>query len=121
MTSPGQSHYQVIFHCIEAASRFVPPVNSPAPALQTLREIIPSMPAASAMAATDDGPPTSAQQTLELVSVAAELLAHLDESSPANPLGWETLSGVTRILDDLTSQLGAIVRRERRIWCGVYT
>ena len=61
----------------------------------------------------DDGPPTSAQQTLELVSVAAELLAHLDESSPANPLGWETLSGVTRILDDLTSQLGAIVRREK--------
>jgi len=71
------------------------------------------MPAASAMAETDDGPPTSAQQTLELVSVAAELLAHLDESSPANPLGWETLSGVTRILDDLTSQLGAIVRREK--------
>jgi len=113
MTSPGQSHYQVIFHCIEAASRFVPPAHSPAPGLQTLREIIPSMPASGAMAETDDGPPTTAQQTLELVNAAAELLANLDESSSANPLGWETVSGVRRILIDLTAQLGATVRREK--------
>ena len=62
MTSPRQSHYQVIFHCIESASRFVPPVNSPAPALQSLREMIPSMPAAGAMAETDDGPPATARR-----------------------------------------------------------
>ena len=111
--SPRQSHYQVIFHCLEAASRFVPPAQSPAPALQSLREFIPSMPAASAMAETDDGPPTSAQQTLELATVAADLLSHLDESSSANPLGWETVAGVTRILDDLTSQLGSAIRREK--------
>jgi len=71
------------------------------------------LPAASAMAETDDGPPTSAQQTLELVSVAADLLSHLDESSSANPLGWETLAGVGRILDALTSQLGSAIRREK--------
>ncbi|SVD66741.1 uncharacterized protein METZ01_LOCUS419595, partial [marine metagenome] len=65
------------------------------------------------MAETDDGPPTSAQQTLELVSVAADLLSHLDESSSANPLGWETLAGVGRILDALTSQLGSAIRREK--------
>jgi len=113
MTRPGQSHYQVIFHCIESASRFVPPALSPAPALQSLRDIIPSLPAATAMAETDDGPPTSAQQTLELVSVAADLLSHLDEASSANPLGWETLAGVSRILDELTGQLGATIRREK--------
>ena len=113
MTNPGQSHYQVIFHCIEAASRFVPPAHSPAPALQVLREMIPSMPAAGAMAETDDGPPTTAQQTMGLVNAAAELLANLDESSSANPLGWETVSGVSRILNDLTAQLGATVRREK--------
>ena len=109
----GQSHYQVIFHCIESASRFVPPAQSPAPALQSLRDIIPSLPAASAMAETDDGPPTSAQQTLELVSFAADLLSHLDEASSANPLGWETLAGVSRILDELTGQLGSTIRREK--------
>jgi thiamine-phosphate pyrophosphorylase len=65
------------------------------------------------MAETDDGPPTSAQQTLELVSVAADLLSHLDEASSANPLGWETLAGVSRILDELTGQLGATIRREK--------
>ncbi len=113
MTNLAQSHYQVIFHCIESASRFVPPALSPAPALQSLRDVIPSLPAASAMAETDDGPPTSAQQTLELVSVAADLLSHLDESSSANPLGWETLAGVSRILDELTSQLGSAIRREK--------
>ena len=113
MTNLAQSHYQVIFHCIESASRFVPPALSPAPALQSLRDVIPSLPAASAMAETDDGPPTSAQQTLELVSVAADLLSHLDESSSANPLGWETLAGAGRILDELTSQLGSTIRREK--------
>ena len=65
------------------------------------------------MAETDDGPPTTAQQTLELVNAAAELLANLDESSSANPLGWETVSGVSRILNDFTAQLGATVRREK--------
>ena len=110
---PSQSHYQVIFHCIEAASRFVPPAGSPAPALQSLREMVASMPAASAMAEADDGPPTTAQQTLELVTVAVDLLSLLDESSSANPLGWETVAGVSRILDDLTGQLGATVRGEK--------
>jgi hypothetical protein len=41
-----------MFHCIESASRFVPSALSPAPALQSLREITPSLPAATAMAET---------------------------------------------------------------------
>ena len=71
--NPSQSHYQVIFHCIESASRFVPPVLSPAPALPSLRDLLPSLPAASALAETDDGPPTPPQQTQELVGAAAEI------------------------------------------------
>ena len=110
---PSQSHYQVIFHCLEAASRFVPPAQSPAPALQSLREIIPAMPAPSALAESDDGPPATPHQALELVTITRALLSLLEESSPANPLGWETLAGVNRILDDLTGQLGSAVRRDR--------
>lgn len=114
MTSASSySHYQIIYHCLEAASRFVPPALSPASALQSLRDIIPSMPAASAMAETDDGPPSTHQETLELVALARDLLALLQEASPANPLGWETMSGVNRVLDDLTGQLGSAVRREK--------
>ncbi|MDA1129296.1 MAG: thiamine phosphate synthase [Chloroflexi bacterium] len=109
----GQSHYQTLFHCLEAASRFVSPAQSPAPALQSLREILPAMPAPGALAETNDGPPTSFQQTLEMVSIASNLLVLLDESSPANPLGWETVSAVIRILEDLTGQLGSAIRRER--------
>ena len=110
---PGQSRYQALFHCLEAASRFVPPAQSPTPALENLREIIPSMPSPSAMAETDDGPPTSAQQALELVTIAGDLLSHLEESSPANPLGWETVAAVSRVLEDLTVQLGSVARRDK--------
>ena len=116
MTGPGgpsQSHYQALFHCLQAASRFVPPAQSPMPALQNLREIIPAMPAPAALAETDDGPPTTSQQTLELVTIAGNLLTLLEESSSANPLGWETVSGVNRILEDLNSQLGSAVRQEK--------
>ncbi|NQW23102.1 MAG: thiamine phosphate synthase [SAR202 cluster bacterium] len=113
-TEPGgQSHYQVAFHCLEAASRFVPPAQSPAPALQSLREALPALPAPLALADTDDGPPSTAQDALELVSIARNILSLLDESSPANPLGWETLAGVTRILEDLTTQLGSAARRDK--------
>ena len=45
--------------------------------------------------------------------MAAEMLSHLDESSSANPLGWETVSGIGRVLDELIGQLGATVRREK--------
>ena len=109
---PGQSRYQTLFHCLQAASRFDPPARSPAPALVDLREIIPALPAPSALAETDDGPPTTAQQALELVAIAVNLLTLLEESSPANPLGWETVAGVNRVLEDLTGQLGSSVRRE---------
>ncbi|MBC8281767.1 MAG: thiamine phosphate synthase [Chloroflexi bacterium] len=111
--NPAQSHYQTIFHCIEVASRYVPPAQSPAPALQGLRDLIPSLPAASAMAETDDGPPTTAQETLQLTDVAGNLISLLDESSSANPLGWETLAGITRILDELNDQLGSTIRQEK--------
>ncbi len=64
-------------------------------------------------AESSDGPPATAQQTLELVLSASQLLSHLDESSNANPLGWETVAAITRILDDLTVQLGSTVRKEK--------
>lgn len=108
--APNQSHFQVIFHCLEAASRFVPPSQSPVPALQSLRDAIGSLPAS---AETNDSQTITAQQALELTSTASDLLSLLEESSPANPLGWETVAGLGSILDDLTVQLGATVRKEK--------
>ena len=110
---PSQSHYQVLFHCLEAASRFVPPVQSYISGLESLREVLPAMPSPSALAETDDGPPASAQDALQLVTLARNTMSLLDESSSANPLGWETLAGITRILDDLITQLGALARHDR--------
>ncbi len=116
MTGPsghGQSHYQVVFHCLEGAAKFAPPASVPVPALQALRELLPSMPAPSALADVDDGPPGTAADALALVDIAVDGLYLLGESSPANPLGWETVASVTNILETLTGQLGSAVRREK--------
>ena len=112
MTRHGGNYslYQVIFHCLATVSMFVPPTQSPVSALRSLRDTIPSLPTG---ANKGNVPPTTAQQTLELVSTASNLLSHLDESSAANPLGWESVAGVLRILEDLKIQLGAIVRKEK--------
>ncbi len=116
MTGPaghGQSHYQVIFHCLEGAARFAPPADASIPALQALRELLPSMPAPSALAEVDDGPPGTASDALALVAIASNGLSLLGESSSPNPLGWETVANVNHILESLTGQLGSTVRREK--------
>ncbi|MDA0263705.1 MAG: thiamine phosphate synthase [Chloroflexi bacterium] len=71
------------------------------------------MPSPGAMAETDDGPPATAQSALELISIATGLIVLWEESSPANPLGWETVAGVSRVLADLTDELGLIVRLDK--------
>ncbi len=109
----NQSHYQVIFHCLEGASRFAPTALQPIPALQELREVLKGAPAPSAIADTDDGPPTTPSDALALVTIAQSILYLLEESSPANPLGWETVSRMTQIVASLTEQLGMVVRLEK--------
>ena len=116
MTGPaggGQSHYQIISHCLGTALRFAPAANVQVPALQELREALPAMPAPSALADVDDGPPTTPSDVLALVTIANSSLSCLDEPSAANPLGWETVANVANILESLTAQLGSVVRREK--------
>ena len=111
MTRPthDDNRWHVISHCLTAASHFVPPSQSPAPALQSLRDMIPSLPNEVNKAI---GPPATVQQTLELVRTASNLLFHLDGYSFTNPLSWESVARAGRILEDLTIQLEAIVRKE---------
>ena len=116
MTRPadlGQSHYQIIFNCLEAASKFSSPPNFPMSALQDLKGLITAMPAPSALAESDDGPPGTLSDVLALVDIAHRNLSLLDESSPANPLGWETVASIITVLESLTWQLGSALRREK--------
>ncbi|MEC9271814.1 MAG: thiamine phosphate synthase [Chloroflexota bacterium] len=108
-----QSHYQVIFHCLEAASKFAPSADVKIPGLQDLREVLLAMPAPSALADVDDGPPVTPADALALVDIANSNLSLLGESSSANPLGWETVVNVSHILENLTWQLGSAIRREK--------
>jgi len=109
----GQSHYQIIFDCLGAVSRFVPAANTSIPALQELGGLLPAMPAPSALADADDGPPGTPGDALALVTIARNGLSLLGESPSANPLGWETAANVANILESLTNQLGSAVRREK--------
>ena len=116
MTRPadlGQSHYQIIFHCLEAASKFSSPPNFPMSALQDLKGLITAMPAPSALAESDDGPLEDHSDVLALVDIARSNLSILDESSPATPLGWETVASIITVLESLTWQLGSALRREK--------
>lgn len=107
----GHSHYSVIVHYLESVARFVPETR--VPALQQLKDVIPTLPSPLALAALQNGPPNTAAQTLPLVSTAQGLLPLLDENQSANPLGWETVAVLNHVLADLADQLGAALRLEK--------
>ena len=110
---PGQSHYQIIFHCLGAAAKFSSPSSSAIPALQDLKGLLTAMPAPSAVAELVGGPPATSSDVLALVDIVHSNLSLLDGSSSANPLGWETVASITTVLDSLTWQLGSALRREK--------
>ena len=110
---PGQSHYEIIVHCLEAAAKFSSPSSSAMPALQDLKGLLTTIPAPSALSESDDGLPRTSSDVLALVDIAHRNLSLLDESSPANPLGWETVASIITVLESLTWQLGSALRREK--------
>ena len=107
----GHSHYSVIVHYLESVARFVP--ETLVPALQQLKDVIPTLPSPLALADLQNEPPNTAAQTLPLVSTAQGLLPLLDENQSANPLGWETVAALNHVLADLADQLGAALRLEK--------
>ena len=110
---PGQSHYQIIVHCLEAAAKFSSPSSSAMPALQDLKGLLTTIPAPSALSESDDGLPRTSSDVLALVDIAHYNLSLLDDSSSANPLGWETVASMNAVLDSVTWQLGSALRREK--------
>ena len=110
---PGQSHYQIIFHCLEAAAKFSSPSSSAMPALQDLKGLLTTIPAPSALSESDDGLPRTSSDVLALVDIAHYNLSLLDDSSSANSFGWETVASMNAVLDSVTWQLGSALRREK--------
>ena len=117
MTSSGQSnesghsHYSVIVHYLESVASFTS--EAQVPALQQLKEVLPTLPSPLALADVYDHLPATAAQTLSIVSTAQGLLPLFDENQPANPLGWETVAALNHVLADLADQLGAALRLEK--------
>jgi thiamine-phosphate pyrophosphorylase len=110
-TGGNQSIYQVIYHCLEAASRFVPGSKLHVPALQDLRDVLSAVPTPSESAEAS-GPPATPSDAIALVAFAQNSLS-LQAGSSNLPLDGETAGRVIRILAELEEQLGVAVRRER--------
>lgn len=107
----SQSHYQAIYHSLEAASRFVPGSNLHVPALQDLRDVLSAVPAPFASSEAGSTPATLSD-TIALVAFAQSSLS-LRAGSSEFPLDGEAVVKVTRILGALEEQLGAAVRQEK--------
>ena len=104
----SQSHYQVIFNCLESVSRFIPADHAAVPALQELRLILPSLSAPVLLGGGEGSPPATPSDAIALVTLALGSMPILNESSSG-----ETRAMVTQILGRLEEQLGAAVRREK--------
>ena len=112
MTAPehSQNRYRTIIHCLQAASRFDQLGQSSFLAVQSLRDMIRSLPS---VVGPGFDPPHTAQQTLDLVCTASRLLSHVNDSSSTNGLGSETVSNTVRILNEFAIQLGSATRKEK--------
>ena len=114
MTTPapsGHSHYSVIVHYVAAVAGMA--AQEPVPALQDLRDIVPSLPSPAALADLADPPPRNNEQAVAVVATTLALLLHLEANESSTPVGWETIARLRRCLGDLSAQLGAAVRREK--------
>jgi hypothetical protein len=85
-TGGNQSHYQVIHHCLEAASRFAPGSNLHLPALQDLKELLPAVPVPSA-SADAGGTPATLSDAIALVAFAQSSTPFIVDRSTVFVLG----------------------------------
>ncbi len=107
----GHSHYSVIVHYAGSVASMVGP--GPVPALQSLRDLLPSLPAPAALADLTDPAPQSNEQAIALVEAVLALLPHLESNEASSPVGWETIGQLRHTLGELSVQLGAAIRREK--------
>lgn len=109
----SQYRYQLVFNCLKELSQFVPVADWPVTALQDLREFLSQVSAPSVLADTHGGPPTTSSDALALVTFAHNSLYLVNDSPLDSVWGGEAVARITHILEDLTNQLGLVVRREK--------
>ena len=108
MSDTGLSNYSMIHHCLSALAA-APSVG----AYRGLSELLPSLPSPLALDSPEEAPPQTSEQTLALIATAQLLLSQLEANESSSPLPWEIAGRVRHALGELSSEVGAAIRREK--------
>ena len=108
MSDTGLSNYSMIHHCLSALAA-APSTG----AYRGLSELLPSLPSPLALDSPEEAPPQTSEQTLALIATVQLLLSQLEANESSSPLPWEIAGRVRYALGELSSQVGAAIRREK--------
>ena len=111
MSTTGHSNYSMIHHCLGAVASA--PSAAETGALRGLAELLPSLPSPLALDETDSPPPQTGEQALALIATAQLLLSQLEANESSSPIPWEIAGRIGHALEELASELGAKLRREK--------
>ena len=111
MSNDGLSRYSMIHHCLNVLA--AAPSATATGAQQGLSELLPSLPSPLALDAPDETPPQSSTQTLAVIATAQLLLSQLEANESSSPIPWEIAGRVRHALGELSSEVGATIRREK--------
>ena len=113
MSDNGYSHYSMIHHCLSAVAGG--PAVASTTAVRGLTEVLPSLPSPLALDAPDDAPPQTPEQTLAVIATAQLLLSQLEANESSSPMPWEIAGRVRHALGELSTEVGAAIRREKAV------
>ena len=111
MSDTGHSNYSMIHHCLGVIASA--PSAAGTEALRRLSDLLPSLPSPLALDGADETPPQTSEQALTLIATAQLLLSQLEAMESSSPLPWEISGRVRHSLGELSSEIGAAIRREK--------
>ena len=111
MSDSGHTNYSMAHHCLSdlAAS----PSAAGTTAHRGLTDLLPSLPSPLSIDEPGSQPPQTGETALQLVATAQLLLTRLEARESSSPLPWETAARVRHVLGDLSTHLGAAIRKEK--------
>ncbi len=111
MSDSGHTNYSMIHHCLSALSSA--PAVAGSDGHGGLSELLPSLPSPLALESRATESPQNGDQALQVIATAQLLLSQLEADEASSPIPWEHASRIRHSLEELSSQVGAAVRRER--------
>ena len=111
MSDTGHTNYSMIHHCLSELSSA--PAVAGSDAHRGLSDLLPSLPSPLALDSSGSDSPQTGEQALQVIATAQLLLSQLEANEASSPIPWEHAARIRHSLEELSSQVGAAVRREK--------